>query len=63
MSGRGQEAIIEFRQVGEMMKVSAIDPETGIEVSVPMPINAARADMIRLAVRKLEYVLKKGDNI
>lgn len=51
--------IIEFRQVGGIMKVSAIDPETGMEVSMPVSPKITREEMIRLAVRKLEYVLSK----
>ncbi len=58
----GREAIIEFRRVGDLVKVTAIDPDTGIEVSVPVAIQTSRSDMIRLAVRKLEYVLKKDDS-
>lgn len=53
------EYIIEFRQVGQVVKVSAIDPATGIEVSIPMPPKTPKEDMQRLAIRKLEYVLGK----
>lgn len=51
--------IIEFRQVGDALKVTAIDPKSGLEVSMPMSPKIARDEMIRLAVRKLEYVLSK----
>ena len=54
-----EEYIIEFRQIGGALKVTAIDPVSGIEVSMPMSPKISREDMIRLAVRKLEYVLSK----
>lgn len=31
-----EEYIIEFREVGDALKVTAIDPITGIEVSMPV---------------------------
>ncbi len=57
MAGEGY--LIEFRQIGNSMKVSAVDPASGKEVSITGPANAARHDLTRLAVQKLEYVLRK----
>ncbi len=53
--------IIEFRQVGNVIKVSAMDPATLTEVSIPVPAgrNLSRNDMSRLAVKRLEFVLNK----
>ena len=52
--------IVEFRKVGRLVKVSAIDPETAIEVSVTIPTHGvSRTDAKRVAIRKLEYVLEK----
>ena len=51
--------IIEFHQVGSYMKVSAIDPETMLEVSIVGPANASEETLRRTAVRKLEYMLDK----
>jgi hypothetical protein len=56
MSAR--ETLIEFIVLGDFAKVSAIDAATGIEVAVIGPANAARADLERLAVGKLERKLK-----
>lgn len=53
------EYIIEFIQIGSSVKVSAVDPLTGREVSIIGPPSAGRAQLSRLAVQKLEYVLGK----
>lgn len=62
MAGHRSDAsyILEFRQVGTSVKVSAIDPASGTEVSISGPATAAREHLAQLAVRKLEYVLLKG---
>lgn len=54
--------IIEFRAVGAQVKVTAVDPRTLTEVSIMGPSNASRHELEQLAVRKLEYVLKKSDS-
>ena len=53
--------IIEFKQVGALIKVSAIDPATITEISIVLPAgkNLSRDDMKKLAVKRLEFVLKK----
>jgi len=48
-----REVYFEFRPVGAVVKVSAIDAATGIEVSVMGPASAMQADLERLAWRKL----------
>jgi hypothetical protein len=53
-----RETLIEFIVLGDFAKVSAIDAATGIEVSVIGPATAARHDLERLAVGKLERKLK-----
>jgi hypothetical protein len=47
----------ETLMLGDHAKVSAIDAESGIEVSVFGPASAARHDLERLALRKLERAL------
>ena len=61
MAGRrhGGEYLLEFQQVGAYVKVSAIDPATGTEVSITGPASAGEAILGRNAVNKLQYVLKK----
>jgi hypothetical protein len=55
----GREIFIEIVTVGTYAKVSAIDSQTGIEVSITGPANADRNALESTAVAKLEYVLKK----
>jgi hypothetical protein len=54
-----REILIEIVTVGAYAKVSAIDAETGTEVSITGPANADRDSLEAAAVAKLEYVLKK----
>jgi hypothetical protein len=51
--------IIEFHRIGNAVKVSAMDPRTLTEVSIMGAPGAGDAELSRLAVRKLEYVLAK----
>ena len=51
--------IVEFHQLGNVVKVSAVDPETLIEVSIVGPANAGEETLRRNAVRKLQYVMNK----
>lgn len=51
--------IIEFIAHGHGVKVTAIDPETGREVSIVGAAGATQDDLAQLAVRKLKYVLEK----
>ena len=63
MAGRGssKEYYLEFHQVGQYIKVSAIDPDTLTEVSIVGDPNTDRKRLEQLAVQKLEWVLaKKG---
>ncbi|MFC3677353.1 DUF6898 family protein [Ferrovibrio xuzhouensis] len=57
-SGDG-DAIVEFRRIGAALKVVAIDPATGTEVSMVGDPRLSRQELARLAVRKLQYVLNK----
>jgi hypothetical protein len=62
MSGDGEqrEVYFEFKAVGSVMRVAAIDAETGIEVTVMGPVSASQADLERLALQKLKARLAKG---
>ncbi|MBL6951069.1 MAG: hypothetical protein ISR50_00435 [Alphaproteobacteria bacterium] len=63
MASRGMEKrrsyLVEFRAIGSSVKVSAIDPVTLVEVSIVGPTSVSEAELSRLAVRKLEYMLRK----
>ena len=54
-----REVFIEFRRVGNVVKATAMDPETLTEVSVMGPAQGAREMLRRTALAKLEYVLKR----
>lgn len=49
----------EFVSLGNSVKVSAIDGESGIEVSIVGPTSASRAELEHLALKKLEHALEK----
>jgi hypothetical protein len=53
------EVYIEFVVHATSVKVTAIDSKTGVEASIVGPANAPRDGLSALAVRKLEYVLRK----
>lgn len=55
---RPDEILFEFRAVGRMIRVSAIDPATGTEVVVVGPAGAGDAGLKHVAERKLVYVLE-----
>lgn len=51
--------IIEYTSFGHTVKVTAIDPGTGKEVSIIGAAQAGQHELAKLAVRKLHYVLNK----
>ena len=53
------EVYFEFLSVGSLVKVSAIDAETAIEVSVMGPATASQGDLQRLALQKLKARLAR----
>jgi len=55
------DVIIEMIQVGNAVKVTAIDATTGIEVSIVGAPSIGEEILKRNAVNKLNYVLRKGD--
>ena len=56
---RGREIIIEFHPVGNVVKVSAMDTQSLIEISIQGPANGQESILKRNALKRLEYVLKK----
>lgn len=62
MTGERREILFEFTAVGAVMKVAAIDAETGIEVVVMGPVHATRADLQKLAIAKLKRRLAASEN-
>ncbi len=53
------EVLIEMRRVGNAIRVIAIDPVSGTEVTMVAPRKANISDIKRIAARKLAYVLGK----
>lgn len=51
--------LIEFVRIGNSVKVSAIDPATGIEASITGPANSSDAQLSGNAIAKLRYVLAR----
>lgn len=51
--------LFEFIRKGNAVKVSAIDPVTGTEVSIVGDPRVGTEALKRVAVRKLEYVLNR----
>ncbi len=54
-----REALLEFTQIGNTVKVTAVDAETGIEASIVGPVNAGQETLKRTALQKLKYVMEK----
>jgi hypothetical protein len=58
-SGDDDGFIIEFHRVGGTVKVTAIDPATGVEASIVGDPRAGEAALGRAAAQKLRYVLER----
>lgn len=54
------QVIFEFIKYGDLVKVSAVDVRTGIEVVVSAPKNLSKKEMQELGYKKLQYVLRKN---
>ena len=69
MPDRGREArptreltdvIFEFTAVGNSVRVCAVDPETGLEVTIIGPVSASEDALRRTAMAKLRYALDRA---
>jgi hypothetical protein len=56
---RNREVILEFYAIGNAVKVTAVDPETLVEVSIVGSPSAGEELLRRTVLRKLEYVLSR----
>lgn len=54
-----QEALLEFVQIGAFVRVTAVDPVTGIEAVIQGPVTAGEAALRHTAMQKLAYLLRK----
>lgn len=59
--GNDTEYLIEYTTIGNAVKVTAIDPNTGMEVSTIAPSYMDRKLMAQAAIRKLHYKIRKQD--
>jgi hypothetical protein len=57
-----KEILFELRSVGRSVRVVAIDPLSGIEVTMVAPRTDQIEGLKRMAARKLAYVLAKRQN-
>lgn len=55
-----REVLIETVKIGSALRVMAVDAATGTEVSFQAPLTASQAELQRIALAKLDYVMKKG---
>jgi hypothetical protein len=53
------EILVEFVQLGNTVKVTAIETASGTEASIVGPANAPQSALKAAALQKLNYVLKK----
>ncbi len=58
-----REVLFEFIQIGPVMKVVAIDPETGTEAVIQGPAHMPRSLLQKTAIKKLNYILTKQSRL
>jgi hypothetical protein len=56
---RAAPVYVEFTVLGNTVKVTAIDPATGLEASIVGPASAPQSVLADAARRKLDYLAKK----
>mgnify|MGYP001371892923 CR=1 FL=1 len=54
------EYLVEFIPQGRYVKVTAVDPLTGVEAVIVGDASQTQQTLQRLAVQKLEFLLKKS---
>lgn len=60
---KGREVIFEFRAIGNIMRVTAIDTTTMTEVVVQCPVSVGETMFKHQGLARLEYVLRKNGHI
>lgn len=58
----GREVIFEFKPVGEIMRVTAMDVASMTEITIQCPIRAGEEVFRKNALARLAYVLRKKKN-
>ncbi len=54
-----REVYIEFHSIGQFVKVTAMDVESMVEISIQGSVTASEKQLKNAALKRLEYVLKK----
>lgn len=57
----GREVLVEFQQIGNAVKVTAMDTKSMVEVSIMGPATAGEEILKRNVINKLNYILSKKD--
>lgn len=57
----GREVLVEFQQIGNAVKVTAMDTDSMVEVSIMGPVSAGEEVLKRNVINKLNYILSKKD--
>jgi hypothetical protein len=60
--GDERQVILEYQQIGNAVRVAAVDPVTLTEVSIVGSASAGIEALNRTAIQKLKYVLEKQRN-
>jgi len=55
-----REVYIEFYKIGQFVKVTAMDVESMVEISIQGSVTASEEQLKTAALKRLEYVLKKN---
>ena len=53
------EILLEITQIGSLLRIAAVDPETLMEITFQAPLTADRTMLAVLARRKLAFVLAR----
>lgn len=54
-----EEVLLEYQAIGNSVKVTAVHPQSLVEVSIVGPANADRSVLARAAINKLRYRLAR----
>lgn len=56
---KSREVLIEFHNIGSLVKVTAFDTESLTEISIQGPASAGETTLKNNALKRLQYVLRK----
>jgi hypothetical protein len=53
------EVLFELTRIGSIVRVTAVDPATGIEAVIQGPAHLSQQELQRSAAKKLQFLLQK----